>query len=69
MKVAHHGSRYSYSEDFTDSAKPEYAIIQVGKNNYGHPSGEVIKNYLEEGAKVYRNDTDGAVGFVWEKRR
>lgn len=67
LKVAHHGSKYSYSEDFTDSAKPEYAVIQVGKNNYGHPSGEVIKNYLEEGAKVYRNDTDGAVGFVWKK--
>ena len=37
LKVAHHGSRYSSGKDFLSVVSPEYAVIQVGKNVYGHP--------------------------------
>ena len=63
LKVAHHGSRYSYSEAFTKQAAPSYAVFQVGKNNFGHPDNGVIENYRQNGIMIYRNDKDGAVGF------
>lgn len=63
LKVAHHGSKYSYSEDFTKFLSPCYAVFQVGENIYGHPDEEVLRKYEERGIKVYRNDEDGAVGF------
>lgn len=64
LKVAHHGSRYSWSDDFARYAKPQAAIFQVGKNNYGHPNGDVIEGYEKGGAEIYRNDLQGAVGFL-----
>lgn len=63
LKVAHHGSKYSYSEAFAEAASPQYAVFQVGKNNFGHPDQGVIENYIEKGIMIYRNDEDGAVGF------
>lgn len=63
LKVAHHGSRYSWSEDFARYAKPQAAVFQVGKNNYGHPNGEIIENYQRMKAEIWRNDLQGAVGF------
>ena len=63
LKVAHHGSKYSYSEKFTRQAVPAYAVFQVGKNNFGHPDNGVIENYRQNGIMIYRNDKDGAVGF------
>ena len=44
LKVAHHGSKTSTTEEFTEAVKPEIALIGVGKNNkFGHPNDEVIK--------------------------
>ena len=63
LKVAHHGSRYSSCEKFIDAASPETAVIQVGRNTYGHPSEEVIKRLEEHKITVLRNDKQGAVGI------
>lgn len=60
LKVAHHGSRYSSSEEFLDVIKPEIAIISVGKyNDYGHPSDEVLQRL--EGVQIYETSKSGAV--------
>ncbi len=67
LKVAHHGSRYSSCEKFIQAAAPEIAVIQVGKNTYGHPSEEVIKRLEEHKATVLRNDNMGAIGITVEK--
>ena len=64
LKVAHHGSKYSYSEKFAEFVSAKYAVFQVGKNNYGHPNEAVLVNYRNLGAEVFRNDIDGAVGFI-----
>lgn len=69
LKVAHHGSKYSYSPEFTARVSPEYAIFQVGKNNYGHPNGKVVEKYKDTGAKIYRNDRYGAIGFLIDERK
>lgn len=68
LKVAHHGSRYSWSDGFAKYAEPQAAVFQVGKNNYGHPGGEIIENYQRMGAGIYRNDQQGAVGFFRRAR-
>lgn len=63
LKIAHHGSRYSSCEKFIAVAAPKIAVIQVGKNTYGHPSEEVIKRLEEHKITILRNDEQGAVGI------
>jgi competence protein ComEC len=59
-KVAHHGSKTSFSEDFIYKANPEFSIISVGRNNiYNHPHDEIIN--LLKGSKIFRTDRDGAI--------
>ena len=67
LKIAHHGSRYSSCEKFIAVAAPKIAVIQVGKNTYGHPSEEVIKRLEEHKITVLRNDEQGAVGIKVNK--
>ena len=43
LKVAHHGSNTSSSEQFIAQVSPQYAVISVGSaNSYGHPSYETV---------------------------
>jgi len=64
LKVAHHGSKYSTSDLFLSAVEPEYAVIEVGKNSYGHPTSEVLNRLEKFGIKVFRTDKDGDVEFV-----
>ena len=62
LKVGHHGSKTSSSEEFINEINPKYSIISVGKNNrYGHPNKEVL-NVLNN-SKIYRTDQDGSIMF------
>ena len=63
LKVGHHGSNTSSSEDFINSINPKYSLISVGKNNrYGHPNKEVLNNLKD--SKIYRTDEYGSVMFT-----
>lgn len=64
LKVAHHGSKYSSSEDFLESVLPQFAIIQVGKNSYGHPAEEALNRLENFGIRILRNDKDGDIEIV-----
>lgn len=64
LKVGHHASDLATSEGFLTKVKPQYAIIEVGKNDYGLPSLRVIKRLERFGAKVYRTDEAGTVKVV-----
>ena len=47
LKVGHHGSKTSSTENFIKKVNPKIALIGVGENNkFGHPN-EVILNRLE----------------------
>jgi competence protein ComEC len=61
LKVAHHGSPYSSMDSFVEQADPELSVISVGKNNYGHPSKDVLERLKKVDSLIYRTDTQGAV--------
>ncbi|MDY6079450.1 MAG: DNA internalization-related competence protein ComEC/Rec2 [Ezakiella sp.] len=66
LKVSHHGSKTSSTEEFLKRVSPKYAIISVGRNNrYGHPNDVVLKR-IENICEVYRTDKDGLVTFDLE---
>lgn len=62
LKVGHHGSSYSSTNDFLDKVNPKYAIIQVGKNNkYNHPTKKTLNKFNQRNIKIYRTDLDGTI--------
>lgn len=66
LKVGHHGSKTSSSEEFINSVNPKYSIISVGKNNkFGHPNKEILDNLSN--SKIYRTDIDGSIMFKIKK--
>lgn len=63
LKVGHHGSKYATSEEFLKMIRPEYAVISVGKNSYGHPTSEAMSRLNGVGLVLYRTDEMGNVVF------
>lgn len=61
LKVAHHGSKYSTSEEFLDVINARIAIISVGKNWYGHPSNDVLNRLEKRKIKYYRTDINNDI--------
>ena len=62
LKVGHHGSRTSTSEDFIEQTKPEVAVISLGEgNSYGHPHKETMDLLNEYNVTIYRTDTQGTI--------
>lgn len=66
LKVAHHGSKNSSGESFISLIEPKIAVIEVGKNSYGHPSPDVIRRLTNGGVSIFRTDTDGTVKIIFE---
>lgn len=64
IKVPHHGSGTSSTDDFIAAVNSDIAVISVGNNNFGQPSDDVIRRYYDTGAQVYRTDKHGAVSIV-----
>ncbi len=66
LKVGHHGSRTSSSEEFIAVLKPGLGVICVGENSYGHPHEEAISrlSVVLESHQIYRTDTNRGVTFV-----
>jgi competence protein ComEC len=62
LKVAHHGSKTSSTEEFLATASPEFAIISAGfENSYGHPHPDVLGRLQQHRTAVLRTDRDGLV--------
>lgn len=69
LKVGHHGSKFSTGEDFLSAVTPEYSVIQSGKDNkYGHPDSSVLKKLKEHNSKIFRNDLNGRIEFVFSNK-
>ncbi len=64
LKVGHHGSKTSSTQNFLDLVNPKIALIGVGKDNtFGHPNDEVIERLLKMKCKVYRTDKNGEISI------
>ncbi len=62
LKVGHHGSRTSTSDQFLAAVAPEVAIISCGKRNkFKHPHKSTLEKLEAKGIRTYRTDRDGAV--------
>ena len=62
LKLAHHGSKTSSSEEFLKNFKINLAIISSGRNNvYHHPSKETIENLEKLNIKYLNTQTSGTI--------
>lgn len=62
LKVAHHGSAYSTSEDFLGAFDAKIAVISCGKDNsYGHPHRETLQRLGQDGTVVLTTPEYGAI--------
>ena len=60
LKVGHHGSTTSTSNQFLRAVNPAVAVISVGRDNsYGHPHREILERLSD--LKLYRTDLNGTV--------
>jgi competence protein ComEC len=65
LKVGHHGSRYSTSEEFLEKVRPRLALISVGSGNrFGLPSTRTVDLLRSKGIALYRTDYDGTIELV-----
>ena len=65
LKVGHHGSRSSTTEEFFRAAAPKDAVVSVGKGNtFGHPRGEVIERIAGARVRMFRTDEFGLTTFL-----
>lgn len=68
LVAGHHGSGGSTGEALLDALKPEVAVVSVGMNSFGHPSGQTLKRLAERGVDVYRTDMQGTVEIKVKSR-
>lgn len=62
LKVAHHGSSTSSSQEFIDVVKPSLSIISCGMgNDYGHPNNSTLTSLNKINSKILRTDINGNI--------
>jgi competence protein ComEC len=65
IKVPHHGSRSSSTQDFVNAVNPRFAIVSVGRSSvFGHPHGEVVERWRASGAEVMTSGERGTITVV-----
>lgn len=68
LKVGHHGSTTSTSQNFLNQIKPKYAIILVGKDNdYGHPNEKILERLENAKVEIFRTDESGTIEVIVTK--
>jgi len=62
LKLSHHGSKYSNSDEFIDSVNPKIAIVSAGNFKiYGHPDKSTIDKFNQRNINVLNTNEKGAV--------
>lgn len=67
LKVGHHGSETSTSQQLLDLVTPEFAVIQCGNHKtYQHPRQATLDRLYDEDITVYRTDNNGTITLTIE---
>lgn len=62
IKIGHHGSRTSTSQEYLNIVNPKFAVISVGENNdYGHPHADSLNRLRQANVEVRRTDEQGSI--------
>jgi competence protein ComEC len=64
LKVGHHGSANSSTDEFLAAVKPRWAVIEVGAgNSYNHPTDAALERLqaVPDFVKIFRTDIDGNI--------
>lgn len=70
LKVGHHGSASSTTEDFLKAVSPQVGVISVGaRNHYEHPREETLEKLQASGVRTYRTDLHGISCFLLDGKR
>ncbi len=65
LKVGHHGSRFSTSDDFLERVHPKLALVSAGAGNrFGLPAPRTIDLLRSKRVPLYRTDRDGTIELV-----
>jgi competence protein ComEC len=70
LKVPHHGSRTSTSEDLLEKTRPRLAVVSAGaRNHLSHPHPEVLGRLRSGGVRILRTDIEGTVRITTDGKR
>ncbi len=70
LKVAHHGSATSTTDELLSQASPQIALISCGINNrYGHPAEQTLQRLNDNGASVFATNESGQITIKTDGRR
>jgi competence protein ComEC len=70
LKVGHHGSKTSTTQQLLEHIKPSIAVIPVGeRNRYQHPHTEVVQRLQEREVEIFRTDRYGMISYLFEGNR
>lgn len=62
LKLGHHGSSTSTSENFFKAVNPSLCVISLGADNkYGHPTQKTLNLLKSNNTQFYRTDLDGNI--------
>ena len=65
IKIAHHGSKTSSTDEFLELVNAKEALIGVGKNNkFGHPNQETLEKLEAKKIRIYRTDENGEINII-----
>lgn len=69
LKLAHHGSKYSNSEEWIFQIKPLWAVVSYGqRNTYGHPHREILDRMQVLEVPLWETGKQGAIVFQTDGR-
>ena len=61
LLIPHHGGFMEAMPKLLRAVRPQYAVISVGTNSFGHPRPETLAVLKEAGVKTFRTDRHGSV--------
>lgn len=63
VRTNHHGSA-NLDPGLVERTRAQWAVVSVGRNDYGHPTAAHLTTYRRNGYAVHRTDEEGDIALV-----